>query len=1172
MTRSILYRGIILCFLILCAAHFSFAQSDAARLQGTVTDPNGGAVNGASVTVKNTETGRSIPTSTSELGYYSVSALPPGHYRIEIEQKGFKKEVRELELQVAQVGVADFQLQLGDITQSVTVEAGSPVINPADSALGEVVESRQITELPINGRNFTQLATLIPGVSRGVLSGSNSATGYSNNAETFRDGQSGGASLSVNGLRPQNNNFTLDGIDNNEALVNTIVFFPPADAIDEFRVQTSVAPAEVGRAGGAVVVTTIKSGTNDIHGSAFWFNRNTNFNARDFFQATGRKPVFNRNFFGGTVGGPIIKNRLFLFGDYEGRRQAEPGSPEFATVPTDLMRQGDFSELLCGGAATCPASAGISTPVQIIDPSTGLQFQGTGAQPNVIPAGRINQVGQNFLKAFPEPNCGNATNSNCFSLFHNYTNTRKLIENWDDFDIRGDLIINASNSLFVRFSHAETDQTDTTRLTTLPSGFGSGTNFNHPRGLSIGWTDILTTTIINEARVGFVRTRYGYTPPSNNTNLCVTLGIVNCNTPLLGGIALIGGYNNELEYTGDFGSYLVPQTGLNFNDSVTWTKGKHTVKFGGNVIRRELNLFRPLAGKGYFFLSGNGSGGGGFSSGHVNTGYEVSDLLAGFVDGYEHGTNFGTIGTRTWENGFFAQDDYRVTSRLTLNLGLRYDILTWPVEVLNRQANFDLNTGALVVAGSNGTLRTSIPNDYHNFGPRLGFAYKLTDDGKTVVRGGYGLFYFLDRGGIDNQLGQNPPFSGANSVSYNSPLGPNFGARITLSGSLPCSLSVAGCTMAQLISTNATGPLPSGNFTNLNLAAPMGVSVIALLPSNLTSRVSQYNLQVQREIANNQSVSLAYVGTHGDRLTRNYNANQQLFGAPAGTQGFPLLGSVTVQDNRGKSDYNSLQAQYERRTTRGFQFLGSFTWSKSIDDSCGNLDKCQPQLFSNFKIERARSNQDVPYRLVLSSLYELPLGHGKLIGSNWSRPLDFALGGWQINGIFQIQAGQPFSVTVDGNPSNGNTRADLVGKTSINTGNLNNYVNETFQLEVCPGLNMNKPISVPAAPFVLPLSSQGVGSAGLPCPGGIFNAPGTAGRNILRGPGFGNLDLALFKNFAFTETIKAQFRAQAYNFTNSPYFENPDGDLNHGAGVFGRINSTVPSTYRQLELGLRVTF
>jgi len=384
----------------------SLAQSDTARLQGTVTDSQGAAVSGATITVTSLDTGRVSTVATNELGYYSVSALPPGTYRVQIATKGFKTVQRDLELQVAQVGGADFTLVLGEQSETVTVEAGSPVINSQDSAIGNVVESRQITELPLNGRNFTQLATLGPGASRGVPTGSNSATGVNNNAETFRFGQEGGASLAVNGLRPQSNNFILDGIDNNESLVNTIIFFPPADAIDEFKVQTSVAPAEFGRAGGALVVTSLKSGTNDIHGSAFWFNRNTSLNAEDFFTSPHTPtPSFNRNQFGGTIGMPIFKNKLFIFGDYEGLRLNQPSNVGFATVPTDAMRQGDFSELLCGGAPTCPTSTGISNPVTVLDPTTGLQFMGTGSQPNVIPTDRINTVGQAYLKIFPEPNC-----------------------------------------------------------------------------------------------------------------------------------------------------------------------------------------------------------------------------------------------------------------------------------------------------------------------------------------------------------------------------------------------------------------------------------------------------------------------------------------------------------------------------------------------------------------------------------------------------------------------------------------------------------------------------------------------------------------------------------------------------------------------------------------------
>ncbi len=1136
----------LLLVVVLLTATMCFAQSDTARLQGTLTDPSGAAVSGATVTVTSVETGRVSTTLSNDLGYYTVTALPQGQYTVDVTQKGFKKISRTLELQVAQVGVADFQLQVGDVTQVVTVEAGSPVINLQDSAMGSVVEAKQIEEIPLNGRNFTQLALLVPGVTRGQPGGA--ATGSQNNAETFRFGQEGGAALAVNGLRPQADNFILDGLDNNEALVNTIVLFPPADAIDEFRVQTSVAPAEYGRAGGALIVTSIKSGTNDYHGSAFWFNRNTSLNAESFFTTPGTPtPGFNRNQFGGTIGGPVIKNKLFLFGDYQGLRQKIPGSPEYATVPTDLMRTGDFSELLLPTATTGlgqtytiydPTTNG-SVPVTAGNPNGALQFMGTGSQPNVIPTNRINTVGQNYLNAFPAPNCTQAIDPACFSVYHDYKNTRQLIENWNDFDIRGDYIIDTKNSLFVRFSRGRADQTDTTRLTTLPSGFGSGTNFNHPWGTSVGLTSTFSPTLVNEFRGGFIRTTFGYDPPFNSQHLCVQLGIVNCNTPLLGGIALIGGYNSQIEYTGDYGTYVVPQTGFNYSDTLTWVKGRHTVKVGGSILRRELNLFRPLAGKGYFQIAGNGNSGCcSGATGHVDTGYEVSDLLAGFVDGYSHGPAYGMVGTRSWENGFFAQDDFRVTQRLTLNLGLRWDILTWPTEVENRQANFDLNTGALVIAGSNGAPRTLIPNDYHNFGPRLGFAYQLTGDGKTVIRGGYGLFYFVDRGGISNQLAQNPPFGGQNSVTYQQ------GYRITLSGALPCQPT---CTAAQLISPNATGSLPTGNFVlgtgpgELNLAAPTGVSVIALLPANVTPMVSQWNLQIQRQIGTDQSVSLAYVGTHAAHLMRNYNANQQLFDAAPGTNLYPDLGSIQVQDSSGKSDYHALQAQYEHRLKNGLTFTGAFTWSKTLDDSCGNLDTgtCAPQLYTDYAIERALSTQDQDYAMVLSALYDLPFGRGKHFASDVPLWADYVIGGWQINGIYTLAGGTPFSITVSGNPSS--TRADLVGNIQVHPGNINNYVN--------------------AAAFAFPATNSA----------GIYIAPGTAGRDIVRGPGESNMDLALFKNFAITERVKGQFRVQAYNLTNTPHFANP-ADTNLSDGHIGLINNVLTNSWRQLELGLRFTF
>ncbi len=1114
-----------------------FAQTETARLQGTVTDPNGGVVPNATVTATNTETGRVATAQTNAQGYYVVPALPAGHYRVDVTITGFEKVTREFDLQISQFALADFQLAVGSVTQTVSVEGGAPVVDAVDSSLGTVIEGRQITELPLNGRNFTQYAVLIPGVNRGIPTGA--ATGTQNNTETFRYSESGGGSLSVNGLPPQANNFLFDGIDNNETLVNTIIFFTNPDALQEFKVITNVAPAEFGRAGGGIVTSALHSGTNDFHGSAFWFRRDNNLDSKFYFDS-GAKPVFLKNQFGGTFGGAIIKNKLFFFVDYQGLRLNEPQGSGVGTVPTDLMRMGDFSELLCGGAPTCPSTTGgLSTPVKIIDPITGLQFEGNGTQPNVIPTNRQNSVGINYLNAFPEPNCSPSTDVRCGTIYNNFVNSSNLVETWNDFDVRGDYVFSDKDQIFARFSWGKDDNVEAPFLITLPSGFGTGTTFNHPNGASIGWTHAFSSDMINEMHYGYVRTKYGYTPPFANVAICTQLGIPNCNNSSeLGGIALIGGYNTQIEYTGDYGPYLVPQTSFVWNDALSLVKGNHTIKVGGNIIRRQLNLFRPTTGKGYFFLCGNGQS-------PSATGYEVSDLLAGFVCTYQDGVPYGMVGTRSWENGAFVQDDWRISKRLTLNLGMRWDVFTSPIEVDNRQANFDITTGAIIVAGSNGASRGLVPNDWNNFGPRAGFAYQLTGDGKTVVRGGVGVFYFVDRGGIDNQLAQNPPFSGSASFQNVN------GYRIALSGSLPCS---PACTQSQLNSTTATAPLPTGAaaIASLNLSDPQNVSVISYLTSNVTPQVTEWNLQVQRQVGTNMSVSLGYVGDHGAHLPGYYDSNQTMFDEALSSPTsrlYPSLGSISTYNTYGKSNYNSLQAEFERRFTNGLQVTSSFTWEKVTDNSCGAYDCQGPQDFRNLSLEEGLSNLDVPYRFVLSTLYDLPFGHGRRWGNNWSRPLEIALGGFEVTGIYTLQSGLPFDTQV------GETeRPDLTARPSVNPGNITNYIN--------------------ASAFAAPPATL------YPDNSVVFDRPGTAGRNVLIGPGLSNIDIALLKNFHVTERINIAFRAQFFNATNTPHFGQPNGQYGtyNSTGAFnlnsqfGLINSVLPSSNRQGELALRVTF
>ncbi|HKS28210.1 MAG TPA: TonB-dependent receptor [Pyrinomonadaceae bacterium] len=1102
--------------LLLLIASSASAQTETARLQGTVTDPQGAAVAGATVTVTDLTTNRVVTVQADEDGAYTVPALPPSRYRIEVGGANFKTTRQEVTLEVQQVAVIDFKLEIGAVSEVVQVTDEAPLVDAATSAIGEVIQGRQIVELPLNGRNLLELATLTPGVTRGQAD--SDASGARGNAETFRGGNTGGAVLVVNGLRPQANNYLLDGLDNNETLVNTISIFPQAEAVQEFRVQTSVSPAEFGRAGGGVINTVIRSGRNDFFGSGFIFIRNDNLDARPTFNS--RREEFRRGQFGATFGGPLIvpnfgegtgpsvyklRDRVFFFVDYQGLRQFLPLGRDLATVPTEAFRRGDFSALLN------PALSGLAAPIQLRDPLTGAPIPGNRL--DLLPGNRLNPVGLNYLNAFPLPNRAGV------GILQNYENTRVQTLDEDTFDLRIDSNLNGKNQLFGRISWGRDILTTTSRLTTLPAGFGSGDNFNRNKGIAIGLTSSFTDTLYNELRLGAHRVFFGYTPPFQDQRLSASLGIPGANpVPELGGGALIGGFNNQLEYSGDFGPYLIPQNTFQINDVVSYTTGNHTLRFGGTVIRRDVSLYRPNRGKGYFFLFGNGDN-------PASTGFEQSDLLIGFVDNYQVGPPFGFVGTRTYEDAVFIQDDWRVTPRLTLNLGLRYDIYTNPVEQYNRQTNFDLATGRLLLAGANGNSRSLVDNDYNNFGPRVGFAYNVGGEGRTVIRGGYGLFYFLDRGGIDNQLAQNAPFSGFSQFNYSG------GFRITLSGRCPNNTQD---------SRLCTGPLPTGDVSSIDLNNPQNISVFSVQPDIETSAVHQFNVQVQRQLTEDTVIDVGYVGTRGRNLATYFNLNRQLLGQPSGTRLFPSLGDVNVRDDNGRSRYDSLQVQLERRFARGLQYIASYTWSKAKDNSPGAFDNVgyRPQDPQNIELEYGNSNLDIPHRFVFSWLYEIPFGRGRRFGSDMPGALNFLIGGLQLNGIFNYQSGQVFNVIARGAGPD-DVRVDLIS--------------DPFE-------------NVPAGRFFNPAAF-----ANPPSVGGVFARVGTLPRNALRGPSFKTLNLGLAKNFLFNEQFRTTLRAEFFNITNTPQFSTPNTDISNGA-AFGTFQTTRLGTNRQVQLGLRVEF
>ena len=1089
--------SLVLLCLTLSTACLAVGQTDTARLSGVVSDPVGRSIPLASVTITNLATGGKRDTTSNSDGIYTLPSVTPGRYRVSIEKEGFRSVVLDgLVLNIQDVIQQNFQLEIGSVTQSVTVEATTAVLATGDAALGGIITAKQTAELPLNGRNFTELATLLPGVTRGNPTGQ--ASGTQSIAEVFRYASSGSASLSVNGSRPEANNFLLDGIDNNEQLVNTLIFFPPAEAIQEFRVQTSVAPAEFGRAGGAIINAGIKSGTNQIHGSAFEFFRDSALDVTPTFAPN--KAAFRQHQFGGTLGGPIVKNKQFLFGDYQGFRLKAPLSIELASVPTAKFRQGDFSELLDTNVSKLQA------PIVILDPITKLPFAG-----NIIPTSRLNPVGLKYLNTYPQPTFGGGR------VQQNFQAQRVQRQQYNDFDVRYDWNIREADQFFARYSFGHDDSTTTSRLPTLPAGTGSGTNFNRTNGVVLAYTHTFSPHLLNEARFGFTRINFGNTPPFSDTRLAASLGIPGANpSPELGGGALIGGYNSQIEYSGDFGPLLVRENSFQEADIVTYSAAAHTVRFGFNLIRRQLNSFRPNRGKGYFFLNGNGTGPG-------STGYETSDLLAGFVNAYSIGPLFGATGIRRWEPSIFGQDDWHVSRKLILNLGVRYDIYTTPVEVKDRQTNFDPATDRLLSAGQNGNSRGLVPNDYKNFGPRLGFVFDPLGAGKTILRGGYGLYYTVEGGGANYQLTQNAPYSGFRQYNYTD------GYRVTLSGAGPVNNND---------SRLATNALPTGDLSNLDLNHPVNITTFSRLSRNTTPYEQQFNFQLEQQVSSSTVASLAYVGTLGRKLNSFYNLNRQAFHAPGGTRAFPQLGDVNVQNTRSTSSYHSLQAQVERRFTNGLQFLGSYTWAHAIDDASGPYDGAGPQDINNLAGERGNSLLDVRHRLVLSSLWALPVGRGQHFGGDMPVLVDTLVGGWQANAILSFQSGLPFNLSTPGQP--GDVRPDRVGTIVIHPGHPQQYLD----LSAFARVSTN--------------------------PDGVLVRPGTLSRNAIYGPGTKQLDLSLFKNFSLPEHVQLQFRAEAFNLSNTPQYLQPNGDITSSG--FGQITSTRFSSERQIQFALRASF
>jgi hypothetical protein len=1068
--RSPLFATGLICWLLLLS---SLTAAPSGTILGTVQDPSAGIISGAKVTATNKATGQSRSTTTDGQGNFVLSAMPIGTYTVSSSAAGFKQSVvANLILQVDQQARVDFSLEVGDTATSVDVLTTVPLLNTDASAVGQVVENKKIVDLPLNGRNFTQLAALTPGALTTQVTGQAGPL-------------TGSTKVQIAGGQSSKTEFLIDGISSQEQGLDGVQFVPSVDAIDEFKVQSNSFAAEYGR-GTAVVNATIKAGTNDYHGVLFHFLRNEKLDARNFFAPS--KGAYKQNQFGGTLGGPIIRNKLFFFGNYEGNK-IRRGLTRNTLVPLGAYRAGDFSSL--------------STVIR--NPITREPFPN-----NQIPASLISPAAANLLQYIPAPNTAASTIA--------YIAGRPL----DAHQGNGRLDYQVTPNDLVYFRYSRNVQEDINPGPVPQSGELALQSRAHNAALN--YTKIIGSRIINEARAGYTHLYTYGVPQGLGTNYTTQAGIRGFNETS----ATFPGFPN-INVTGygilistlQFRPAIAPFETRQLLDNVSIIQGRHSIKAG--VDFRQFHYAEENGGtasRGLFNYTGVYSGNG------------FADYLLGYPNTGTRSYPTNQFGLTDRQYHYFVQDDFKVSSRLTINMGLRYEWNTIPMADNAQTGIFDFQTGKIIIGTlPDGTinLRTQqvapivypfykdrfvlakdiglprlVQRQSHNqFAPRFGFAWRPFNGNRTVIRGGYGIFYLLARGN-----------SNASYQSYSLPF------------------------IYDDTKTNTT-PIPT--FTTESFFdSPFALGTPRIVGMDFVLRspyAQQWNFAVQRELLRNLTMDVAYVANKGTRLEQTFRENYVLPG-PGSVQPrrpFPEFGNGDRFSNAASSNYHSLQVKVEKRYSAGLSFLTAYTWSKLIDNT--NVDsQGTVQDPRNFNLERAVGNFDATHRLVTSFGYELPFGAGQKFGSTLPGIARTLIGGWQIGGITQYQSGFPFTPTM-GSPDPANVggtyarRPNRIGSGEIEDWTVERYFDITA-------------FAVPAQ-FTI----------------------GNSGRNILRGPGIANWDLSLFKNTTINERYRLQFRWEVFNAFNTPQFLNPSNITDVG-GPNGRITSARDPRLMQLAMKL----
>ena len=1158
------FRAILLLSLLALSA---FSQVDTGSITGQVTDPSGGAVPAAKVSLKNQDTGATEQTLTGDHGNYTFSPVHVGTYSISVEQPGFATAVRSnVAVSIQQQLLINFTLQPGAVQQVVDVTASVPILQTESASVGQVVQKRQINDLPLNGRNYFFLAQLAAGVSFGQKD----TRGEDNNGR-----------FSANGTRPTQNDFLLDGIDNNSSIISRqngkdFVVQTPVDALSEFKIQTNNYSAEFGRSAGAVMNATVKSGTNSFHGDAWEFLRNDALDANDFFlNAAGTaNPEFRRNQFGFTQGGPVIlpklyngRNKTFFFADYEGTRIRQ-GATETATVPTLAERNSGFtnlSDLISGQTGSYTDALGRKYPAgTIFDPAT-TQRAGSGyvrnpLPGNLLPASRIDPNAVKLLNLLPAPNSP--------GIFNNYVVAPIFADNVNSFDIRLDEDLSEKDRFFGRYSYNNHVQLHPGPFSGYADGGDSLIHSNltdrAQNGL-FGETHIFSPYWVNEFRLGVNREHALWLQPNGDiSGIPQQFGIQGVpQGPQNGGLPQF-----NVGSLSRFGSYgFLPSskygTTPQLTDDLTFTHGANTLKVGVELQRVLQPFTQPPQSRGAFSYSGV------FTSviGQADSSTAIAQmLLLPTASSNLAGANQVQLSNLVEHSlirsyfGAYIQDDWKVTPKLTLNLGVRYDYYSFPHDRLGQLANFlpEANlaggvylatpriapvipvafTTALNAEGIQVQQGGSILGNAQklNFAPRFGFAYKLFP--RLVVRGGYGIFY----GGIE-EIGGSPLITENFPIEY----------TITRTSTSP---------ETPIAADNSLGLL-STTFQNLSIVpsavAPAGVPLIGFQYNWKTPYTQSENLIFQYQLSATSTLTVGYIASnsrHGEVLL-NPNTPRELLPPGANLANYAPYPKTALSGNfytatAASSNYNSLQTTLEKTFSHGLSLLADFTWQKTLTNARDPLENdiggYRAPWLAGFGIRKdfALADFDVPRMFHVSGIYELPFGAGRRFASS-ARGLTGALiGGWSLNWIATVQDGQPFTV--------GCARATSTsfGCNALMVPGVNRYANSS----VAHFIN--------AAAFANPPAVTAVGQADY--------APLGGAATQVTGPPFRRLDLSLFKRFSITERVYSEFRAEVFNLTNTANFANP-GNLNFANLTnFGQITATrdSPNDPREIQFGLKL--